>query len=370
MTVYVVVIVVVLALDLLNQHIDADIALRRVLLVLALLLLGLVSGLRSTSVGFDTESYTHRYLAVAFFGPDDSSLYMEVGFRYFCYLLDAIGFGARGVYVIAALLLVVALYCFITQYVSPKYWLFAVFLFVCGGYYFASLNILRQYMALAIMMFAFILWSKRHFLPSAVLILIAFSFHSASLVVLLVIPLWWALKGKYRDAIIVCILIASAVISFWGVSDIASMVLIHIPRWDQYANSHWVTDRNFAAGLKLIMPNLILLWFLVNSRKRRVQHEIGTGSDALSERDTWSLSGAVLYVAIFNCVFGFVTLTRMSEYFAFFYIAFVPKFLENRTGNVKTLCYLGIVVYYVLLTVGAVFIQDTNSVLPYEALGW
>jgi hypothetical protein len=36
MTVYVVLIVMVLALDLLNQHIDADLALRRVLLVSAL----------------------------------------------------------------------------------------------------------------------------------------------------------------------------------------------------------------------------------------------------------------------------------------------------------------------------------------------
>jgi hypothetical protein len=299
---------------------------------------------------------------------------MEVGFRYFSYLLYKLNIGPQGIFVVSSVLLMFALYCFLKCAVNEKYWLFAVFLFVCGGYFFASLNILRQYMAIAIMLLGAYSWMQNRRIVAFCLLGIAAFFHSAVLIVIAVPIIAVLLKTKHRTALMLGLYGLTLFITVLGVSNVASAVLLHIPRWSQYANSHWVTDRNLAAGLKVLMPNLILLSALFQQYRENHQGGYSLENPTIPNHlkddyfERFITAGTICYVLIFTCVFGFVTLTRLSEFFFPFYIAFVCRFLEKQPKYIKFIYWVLIVSYYLLLTTGAVFIQDTNSVLPYRSI--
>lgn len=370
MTTYIVLVCLLLLFDAVARSRSASIASRKVLLVVALVALGLVSGMRSASVGFDTQKYLDWYDVISEFGPD-AVTYWEAGFRYTIYLFgNTLNLDNQYLLLIVSVCLMVALYYYITTTVESQYWLFAVFLFVAGTFYFASMNIMRQYFAMALVLIGFAAWPRGHKVFALTMMTLGISIHFSAVVMLLVPILSVAVRlGRVRHIIVVMYILA-IVVFVVGVSDVASIVLNNIDRWDQYAESHWISGRNYAAALKLILPNLLLLYILARrsfySRDSYEKTLSMRGESANAALSDMSIAGTIMYVATLNVGFGIVTLTRISELFSVFYVVLLSRTIGSLNSGWRVVVSFGVTVYYLALMAGSVFIQDANWIVPYK----
>lgn len=154
-------------------------------------------------VGTDYMTYYEWFRGIAI-GVDT---YFEPGFLYLINLVNAAGLTPQWVFVASSFLILGAVFA-ATRRMSVIPWL-SIFLFSATALYFVSFNIMRQFIAVAILLYAFRYILDRKFLFYAVSVGIASLFHLTALIML---PLYFLLRLKpkrifYFAAIVFCILL-------------------------------------------------------------------------------------------------------------------------------------------------------------------
>ncbi len=130
--------------------------------------------------GFDYRSYETFFQNIAARGLGGSGA--EMGFRLLALAVAEAGGGYRAFLFVFHLLLTVLVFAWIGRY-SAAPWM-SVYLFVALQYYAMSMNLLRQALAAAIVLWAYPFLKSRRFLPFCGVVLLAACFHRTALVVL------------------------------------------------------------------------------------------------------------------------------------------------------------------------------------------
>ncbi len=116
-------------------------------------LLGLLSALRGVSVGNDTAQFSWAYRTIGHMDWSDANrLRYEYGFYYLCKFLNLFSSDPQWLLVISSILIFFSVGLFIYRF-SPDVML-STFLFIALGTYSMNLNLLRQSMAIAVLLFA------------------------------------------------------------------------------------------------------------------------------------------------------------------------------------------------------------------------
>lgn len=321
----------------------------------------LVSALRY-NVGQDYEHWiqVYNWIENGYAGGD----YVEIGFKVLNQIVQAVPFfNVYVLYVITSAFIIFGFGYTIFKNVKKEYWFLALFMFIGSGIFFATLNLVRQYISIVIIMIALPLLINKKYIKFGLCVLIASLFHTSSFIMIPFAIFYIIFNGqKYKKALIVIYLL-SLIFMIIDLRQIMEWFVFMIPqRWKWYFNSEFLTDRNYSALVKQLVPNIILL-FTLWRRKEIVEEK--------PENDIYILM-LFANVVITNCFYGVLVLLRLSYFFDISLIFIIPIIVEKirkyKNDKLTILTITAIISYYILLTVVTIFIMGGHGVMPYQTL--
>ena len=164
----------------------------RVLIIIAILLPSLLAGFRDSGVGTDMKVYGDRYFAYAksirmseFFAITDC----EYGYGLFVYLIAHFTDTTFWMYFMIEFFIMMLIWSCIDDYLEDIYKPFALLTYYLMFYSF-SLNLLRQAMAMAVILYSFKFVRRHKFMPTILCCLIASLLQKTSIVSIIIYPIY------------------------------------------------------------------------------------------------------------------------------------------------------------------------------------
>lgn len=305
------------------------------------------------NVGTD---YIH-YSKIYFWIINNYNIYVEIGYKYFNELIYFIFNDVRYIYIISSLLIVFSFYKAIKDNVDKKYWFFSLFLFITSGILFSSFNLIRQYMAIAIIVGNIKWLVDKNYFKFILTVLIASTFHTSALIVIPFIVFVILSRNLKTNKLLWIIYFISIFFLFIDIRNFIEFFSFLIPnRWINYLTSEFLTERNVSAIAKQVIPNIIA-FYLINNRYKLIKNN--------SKNNVYIL-GYLFAVLLTNLFYGILVLVRFAYYFEPFLLFVIPIIIDGfkKKNNRMIITWL-IIIYYLLLTIVTIFIMNGNDVVPY-----
>ncbi len=313
---------------------------------LIILVISLLSGLRDISVGTDTKHY-YRILSNIANGSNTS---LEVGFVFLSKFLLNIFHDIRPLFIIYAFVtngLIVKRLWSLKNYApfSAMYFLYVTIFFP------QSMNILRQYLALAIVFAATELIEKRRYIWFLLCNTVAVTIHISSLVAIIIFLLWLLIvdKGHLKRKL----LISMSII-------LLLPVILWVVRLVLSNYSGYFDEASQGFSLLIVFRIVALLFFilvrLVNGRPKR---------DIEKPENYTRYVSCVYSIGVLISTVGFVWeyVGRVALYFMIFEIPFAAKVSLKEKNDVLKLCYLTLALYFFIVKT---LIMHETQVIPYS----
>lgn len=337
----------------------------RVFLLLSFGLLSFLAMFRGEQVGSDTNSYVFFFRIL-----ESSNKYayasirtrMEPGFVLFMKMLTYVSKSPQVVIIVSSCIIMFSILRFFIKY-SKCIWM-SVFFFFCL-FYDASLNIMRQYLALSILLWAYDYIQKKDFLRFLILVILATTFHYTA--ALFIIAYFFQFLRLNR------ILITRFLLLF-PIGIVASFVLLtpllslshKLGMYDYYNEN----NKYIAEGIKIATILKALLHGLTVYLGIKIWNLMDYADDQgeLNSEDQLPFIFCMIGCFILVCSLPFNVLSRVAIYFLFFSCLFLPstlcKALERKNGlDIVTLLVAIYVCYYLIVNT---FRPDWTSVYPYS----
>lgn len=330
--------------------------------------LALISGIRY-DVGVDWQMYVDEYAKMY---NGDVSRDFEIGYRLLEKAFCKMGFSTA--YMMIFCISVFVTFSFaraIEKNVEEKYWFFSLALFVTTITYFSTMNAMRQFLAIAILLFGLEKLKAEKYWQFIIITLIAASIQTVILAVFLLFGLMYVCKHFRLDLfkILQILFIVSLTGLFIDYTSMALVIIRHLlpaaNRFQLYISEtsglyyQFVVQRNDSAILKTIFPNL--MWICAYMRRDKIN---------LTESIKNIYFTAFLIFLLFNnCFYGiniFIRLGYVFDYYVLFlFPAYIDSFSDSKKRCFGKACILG---YYLLLTAYGIFYKGGEGVLPYQTL--
>ena len=323
---------------------------------LIILLLTLVTGLRDSSVGLDTKSYVEKFSLIAS-GQSQYAYGLETSFKYICAFFLKI-FPSYSV--LLGILGLITNGCIIW-----RLWDFRnVSSFSCMvscyymGFFFMSLNGIRQFCAIAILLFATRYLIKHKYVRYIVLVFVASAFHQSALIGLPFVAfelLRWKLLSTRQKVL------------FIGLALVSPVILVYaIQRLSRYAGYF----EQVRVDIGLMVPLKIVFFlataafvFLIYGRDRH----FWDWEEMTAEDKSKMLLGGICYfiglILIFTSYF-LPMMNRVGWFFTIYEGIYMGMLVKTRKPMHKLAF-----IYSVLFLQGYAFIDsmihNAQGVMPY-----
>lgn len=319
---------------------------KHLLIALAFLPLFLVSALRY-NVGGDYIGYERIFKNVT----EGVDIYAEFGFKVLNQLVVWYSDNIQWVYAIsAAVTLLLLFYEIFRDSPSPA---LSLFLFVAMGYFFSSFNILRQFIALAILFAGFRFLKERKFLPYLLLVLVAMTFHKTAVIM---IPLYFLLPLRMKQSyqITFCVL-GLCLLPF---REKLTQILVNT-FYPQYANTSLIQPLSTFEFVYYVLLFGLLLFLCSRYRGRFLEDPVNV-----------LLYNALFYTFVMYLCFSFVPeINRIALYTELFVILLIPRLIHGEENpKVRRLYTAFFVVGFTAFCVVSLVVLGRFNVLPYVSV--
>lgn len=248
----------------------------------ALLIPALLAGLRDYSIGFDLSLYGNawfdnalKYDSMHAYILKANEYSMGTGYAVVNYLCSRLSSSAHFFYYVYAQIQTILLFWALKDYEKYISLPFAFFVYYFT-YYNTSLNILRQIMAILIVLLSYKYVFKKQLILFLICILAAVSFHSSAIVAVVLYPINWVLNNKSKKIAKGLIIGASiCLIGTYGIL-IKSIAGMGIESFSRYA--HYTEDEGGGGRyIRLVFwGGFFALFYLRKNRiKRSIQENYG-----------------------------------------------------------------------------------------------
>lgn len=314
--------------------------------VLFLLVLWALTAFRAPEIGNDTINYINFYNTIGETGIH-GELELEIGYKVYCLILNYLGFGPRAFLIITATICWLGVGIYILKY--SKNILFSLCLAFC--FCFSNFtNILRQDLAMVIILYVYVLFKHKKYIPSLLLLLIAGLFHNSAFCFIL-IYFYKFFPKKPLTVFILCAIIVLA-----SVTGLFTKILVQIlPIYSSYFYSEYGGTGYLAVTVSLIR-NSVFYIILYSATKY------------LKDRESKIIYGNGLLSLFFIC-FGFTVnlFSRINFYFLFPMIVDIPNSLYS--GKFKSRNFWIIIIGLILLAyfvISLIIRPEWNNLYPYK----
>ena len=170
------------------------------LCIIYFFILTFISGCRASTVGTDTQAYLNLFLI------NNDYLYgyanQEILFKYLCKIIGYFTADPQWLLIVCAAITTFGVIFF--SYHNSKNIALSIFLYIALYFYFFSMNGVRQFVAIGILLVASEFARRRKIIPFVLLIVIAVGFHNTSV---FGIVIWWIYNPNLKKRNI-CLILA------------------------------------------------------------------------------------------------------------------------------------------------------------------
>lgn len=318
-----------------------------VLAILAALPLFCVAAFRY-NVGTDYPyTYTQRFIW-RLDGFDLSEIF-EFGFIWLIDLVQLFTTNPQWLFIVCAAIF--TFFVFKAIYQQSNWVPYSILMLVIGGHFFANLNLMRNFMALAIFLYAFKYIRQRRLLPFTIWMIIAFSFHSS---IIILYPLYFIYQIKLsRNATI--IIIALTVICLPVLDVIFEFIITKL----QYGWYYRHKESNITLLTSTIVVNVVTLAIQL--------YYYNKNKDDLLYNMYMKVQLLTTLIAICSGILPMAR--RLILLPSFLQILSIP-YITNKEENKKKkwIINIGICVMFTVFTIRQITVQEMHSVLPYQSI--
>lgn len=311
-------------------------------IMFAALVLTLVAGLRAVTVGIDTPQYT-KYFGLIAEGKLNLVYGLEDSFVFICSLLLKIWNNPSFLFMIFALItnfLIMRRFWDFRGQISLG-WAVAVY---CGMFYFMTFNIMRQFVAVALIFYGTRYISQRKYFKFLLFVAVAFLFHKSAILGVLFLAcevFAWRHLSKRQKRFLLCAAMLAPV---------AAIILIKLVL-DKYLRYFQNIQFNFGIMLLLKLAFFILVLFIGHMSMSAIANrdKVGRGPYTLTVVRVYYIVG--LAITALGYVFPFAD--RIGIYFYIFeavFMGMIAKHAKNQA--IIKICLLAL---YAFVMAGAIF---------------
>src|SRR5690625_4593512 len=217
----------------------------KIFLIISFLILTFISAFRGSEVGTDTENYIGIFRLYVLGALDPHS---ETGFALLNQIISYISTHPQSIIIVSSILINLGIMHFI-YHNSKNAWL-SVYLYITLFYYFFSFNLVRQFIAMSIVLFAWNFLKQGKVIRFILIVLLASTFHTTALIGLILIFVY---LGR-RSLVLVPLIMLSAIVAVFGTNFIMGLVIDLFPRYATYY-------QNAEQSTGGIMP--VVLYFMI-----------------------------------------------------------------------------------------------------------
>jgi hypothetical protein len=327
------------------------------LLVLSLAMMALVSGFRSFTVGTDSP----MYVAIL---DSPRNCPTEKGYCLLNGTLNYFGMSYTVLFVIESILLYTAIGLFICFYIDQAWWGFACLMLIGTRIFFIAMNISRQYVAVALVLLALLLFEEDHKIPSLILMGISITVHysaSVALIALLILP--WVRSKNFKKTSIIIVLL-SFIVHFANLTSFANQLAVHVSKYEGYSGNLLSTSSG-SPSIWTLYSLLLSCIFIALIVLKDDEDSYNTLIKTKNKESAILLSGSFCFVVTNNLFPADTLLNRSTEYFSIFLIwmcyAFLCK-LNRRLSRIMGFVVLIIFFYFCYIQV---YERANFGVVPY-----
>lgn len=344
-----------------------------ILLILAVVPMFFISAIRY-NVGTD---YEKRYVADYYTLLEGKNVgNLEIGFKAIDYLCLFFTKEPYLLFVITSLIILEIIFEVIYKKSSNR--ILSIIIFFLGGYFFATLNIIRQYISVAFILLGYqFLMSenkKKAYIGFVICAILAFFMHSSSIICFIIILLT---KKNIMDARWVIPLSILILILNKNIMVILTPIIKNT-RFNVYLTGKFTTGE---LSILQIVENLIIylaMYFSYYFEKKQGKELDKQGITLLN------IQGLALLLTVSGVIH--TLFIRMAIYFVAFQIISIPyffsilqfntitdkinkKFKKNlKTKTVEIIIYSGIVLGFSAMFIYTNILNNDNEVLPYKTI--
>jgi hypothetical protein len=306
-----------------------------------------VSALRF-EVGRDyTDTYVLSYEQIV---SGVKNVRMDIAVKFIYMIMAALHANAQWFFVISSFIInYFACKSIVNQSPSCK---MSFWIFLCGTFYFFSMNGVRQAVAMMLFYYSFRYIKERNFKMYLLLNCIGVLFHESAI---LFLPLYFILGKKYTFKTKLLIVFGTLITSKFIIPFISG-ILINT-RYGMYlTNGAYSAQDSMSFSMYLNIAIFILYEFLLKRRKDDVQGNIYS-----------NIHFCGLIISLFATSIPLMIRIFMS--FRFVEFLSVPYLIDNQPKHrYRRLIILSVMILYFAYFIWGVLIKNGNTVLPYKTV--
>ncbi len=340
-----------------------DERIKKIYLAVVFLFAFFYSAFRASTVGADTGEYFQIYNNVNINGlaelPRNTEI--EKGFMFLCFCLSRITADPQVLIILMSAVITYAFYFIIRKY-SKNYMISS--LIFASMIFMATMNISRQFFALAFIIFAISFALDKKPLKTILMIAIAVSMHNSALVFLPLILLSFPkIELKPKSTAIVCIISALAIPAYTTLITFATSMF---PQYSRFLSS---TKYSSGTGISVIFMAFLVVTMLLNIWVGRNENKDNKNNNVYYLFTILLASYIVTYVISTKMLIA----NRLICYFQISLLIVVPGIVDRvtRLKDNKVLALITIAFFcgYFLNYGCNYYNNNPHSVLPY-AIFW
>lgn len=317
-----------------------------------------ISGFRAWYIGNDTTVYVN-FFSYAIDNYDLSLSYMEKGYILFNKVLSSFTDNPQAILIVTSFCILGVIVCFIEKY--SKFVLLSILLFVILDFS-TTLNIVRQYMALIIVLLGFPFVVKRQFIKFLLCCLLAITFHKSAIVAIawyFIYPL--NIKIKNVSAILII-----TIFIFVFIAPFLDTIFQVLGRYENYVGNRLMGEEIKKASIMKTLINFMVFIFCFFSYFFVYKRKCNNNKLFIINPQFLLISSLLALSAQFISIRGTI-IERIAMYFSFFNIISIPAFINCYSKNIKfVLIFIVVSLFIIYKSIVFVYRPEWNYVLPFE----
>lgn len=307
----------------------------------------IVSGYRDLSYIYGDE-YTYRIIFDEINNGKLNSAENEIGFLGLNYIIGLFTNDSQWLIMVCAVITNILILKALYKY--SKYFNFSLFLYIVFGGYFASFNIMRQFLAIAILFYYgidFILNKKIY--KYIVCVLIASSIHFSAIILL---PMYWLVNVKNKRRLYICTFLITSV-SFLAFNSLFKS-LSGFDRISGYYNNY----SNMNVGVNIFRILVISIPIILMGLNYKTMKK---------NNDKFEILYYFGFISMIIMIFSskYLYFSRLYNYFGIINLLLIPEYIYSVKSQ-KNRIILLILVYSLYLLFG--FSDQSKTLYEYRTI--
>lgn len=308
--------------------------------ILAYVVIIFMAGFRHDT-GYDFDMYRHIYLDYVY---DNAQ---EFGFIFLINILRFIEADYHAMFFIMSFLTFLFLYLGLKKLTNFSGFALIVFLLI-PGLFLNTLSIIRQALAISIMLYAFSALIEKKYWKYFFLIMLGISFHYSAVLIPFVHLFIWKFADKIKLWHYYLTLIVSLIIAKLNVVSFLSIFLVGL-KYEAYL------DGESVSFFKLVVLNVFVFAQLLFFKRFILQNEY----------NKYVIFFTVLAIFLINCFSTLLVITRIAYYFRIFEVIMVAEFVYLFKNKYFKLLPIMIVYFYYI----SMFVYALQNDIEFDGQG-